>query len=206
MALLTDDLKTLHIDNFSHYISGDDGAWWRAQCVNCANTSMMVVARTARIRWMRCTDCGSGLVENWGTVSPGGLPLSIPDGVIEDVLSCWTEVRKCLSVRANSAAVMMCRKLLFHIAVAHGLTEKDDKGWAPNFSQAVKHLEDEEVITKKMRPWVDRIKDVGNGQNHEISPIDYESALDVAKFTQKLLELAFEMDALMAEGSDRATG
>lgn len=154
---------------------------------------------------MRCTDCGLGLVSNHGGISPAVLPLGMPKGLLGDVLTCWEEVRSCLSVGANSAAVMMCRKLLFHIAVAHGLPEKDGKDRAPSFYAAVEHLETEEIITKKMRPWVDRIKDVGNGQNHEIQPIESGEAMDVARFTQKLLELAFEMDALMAEGADRTT-
>ncbi|MEE6297192.1 DUF4145 domain-containing protein [Georgenia wangjunii] len=93
---------------------------------------------------------------------------------------------------------MLCRKLLMHIAVTHGLAPKNPKGWAPTFADVVGHLESEGLITKKMRPWVDRIKDVGNEANHELEPVSADDALDVATFTQQLLILAFEMDALMA--------
>jgi hypothetical protein len=49
-----------------------------------------------------------------------------------------------------------------------------------------------------MRAWVDRIKDVGNGANHEISPVARDVALDVATFTEQLLKLAYEMSAIMS--------
>lgn len=96
---------------------------------------------------------------------------------------------------------MLCRKLLFHLAVTHGLPPKKDNGFAPGFAECVVHLEKEQIITQRMRPWVDRIKDVGNSQNHELEPISEEAALDVARFTEQLLKLAHEMDALMAKGA-----
>lgn len=103
-----------------------------------------------------------------------------------------------MSVGAYAAAVMLCRKLLFHIAVSNGLPPKNEKGWAPNFKDCTDHLLNEGLITNRMRPWVDRIKDVGNEANHEIVPITEAQAEDVAMFSQKLLELAFEMDDAMA--------
>jgi hypothetical protein len=104
-------------------------------------------------------------------------------------------------VGANTAAVMMCRKLLFHIAVTHGLPEKDGNGRAPNFAKALKHLEDEGVITKHMRPWVTKIKDVGNEANHEIPRTSAEDAMAVAKFTRQLIMLAYELPAMVAENA-----
>ena len=86
-----------------------------------------------------------------------------------------------------------------HVAVTHGLPAKDKSNRAPNFAQCINHLASEGIITQKMRPWIDRIRDVGNEANHEISPVAKEAALDVATFTQKLLELAYEMDDTMAK-------
>lgn len=97
---------------------------------------------------------------------------------------------------------MMCRKLLFHVAIQHGLPEKDDKGRAPNFAQALEHLESEGVITKLMRPWADKIKNVGNEANHEIPSTSQEQATDVALFTRQLIRLAYELPAMVAEHTD----
>ena len=95
---------------------------------------------------------------------------------------------------------MMCRKILFHVAVANGLSHQDSKGRAPSFYQAVEHLESEGVITKKMRPWADRIKDRGNEANHVLGTYSVDEVMDVATFTRQLLKLAYELPALMDTG------
>ncbi|OMC20609.1 DUF4145 domain-containing protein [Mycobacterium colombiense] len=125
--------------------------------------------------------------------------MDTPDILNGNDLAAWSEALGCLSVGANTAAVMMCRKLLFHIAVAHGLPEKNGSGRAPNFAKALKHLEDEGVITKHMRRWVEKIKDVGNEANHEIPSTTTEQAMDVALFTRQLIRLAYELPAMVAE-------
>lgn len=155
----------------------------------------------SEVRWLRCISCLKGHVDNEGTISPGIRPLDTPGVLSGDDLAAWDEALGCLSVGANTAAVMMCRKLLFHMAVAHGLPPKDGRKRAPNFKQALKHLEDKGVITILMRPWVDKIKDVGNEANHEIPRISAEDAMAVAKFTRQLIMLAYELPAMVAENA-----
>lgn len=178
-------------------------AWAQAQCGHCGHSQAAVVGRTApghmpAVTWLRCVACRAGMVRNGDMVCPPSQPLATPAGVVGTELAVWSEVRTCLGAGAYTSAVMLCRKLLFHIAVAHGLPPKDAKDRAPSFAAAVEHLETEGLVTRKMRPWVDRIKDVGNDANHEITPVDQSSALDVATFTEQLLRLTYEMDALMA--------
>lgn len=162
---------------------------------------MAVIARDSigTCKWMRCVSCKSPTILANGVAHPSALPLHVPLGVSGVELAAWREVRECLSVGATTAAVMLCRKLLLHIAVAEGLAAKDDRDRAPTFNQAVEHLEQQGVITSKMRPWVDRVREVGNEANHEIDPVHPEVAMDVARFTEQLLRLAYEMDALMAQ-------
>jgi hypothetical protein len=50
-----------------------------------------------------------------------------------------------------------------------------------------------------MRPWVDKIKDVGNEANHEIPSTTSAEAMDVAQFTRQLIRLAYELPAMVAE-------
>jgi hypothetical protein len=166
--------------------------------------AVIAISKEGDRRWLRCVNCSTGVVDNDGTVSPAAAPLRNPAGVAGVELAAWKEVRKCLSVGASTAAVMICRKILFHVAVANGLAAQDDKGRAPTYAAAVQHLENEGIITSRMRPWIDRVKDVGNEANHEIAPINADVALDVATFTEQLLRLAYEMDALMA--ADLGTG
>lgn len=194
--------------------SNDDASWTRQPCGHCGGDQMFVIARTRPgntesdqrpyVEWLRCVNCFRGVVRNGTTNSPGVKPLDTPDVLTGLEAIAWAEVRACLSVGATTAAVMMCRKLLFHIAVGHGLPEKNEKGRAPTFDQALQHLEDEGVVTKHMRPWVEKIKLVGNEANHELPSTSPEEAMDVALFTRQLIRLAYELPAMVAEHTQSA--
>lgn len=206
---MTSPTQNLYALQDSHNVNsyGLPSAWQSQPCPHCGGGQGLRLAyanQTGGPHWYRCVTCLSGYVLNHGVVSPATLPLRTPAGLPPVDHQIWTEVRTCLGTGANAATVMLCRKLLFHIAVAHGLPPKNDNDRAPTFYEAVEHLEKEGLITKKMRPWVDRIKDVGNDANHELTPISAELALDVATFTEQLLVLAYELDALMAQPGSSA--
>jgi hypothetical protein len=187
----------------SHYGTfsiSETKAYTRDTCGRCGGTQMGVLAMTSEgeVKWLRCMSCNSPAVNDAGTVYPTSTPLSDPLGLPNGEARVWREIRSSLGVGAYTGAVMLCRKLLFHIATTHGLEEKKSNGFAPSFAEALNYLEGQELITSRMRPWVNRIKDVGNGVNHELEPVTPQQAMDVATFTEQLLRLAFEMDAIMA--------
>jgi hypothetical protein len=62
------------------------------------------------------------------------------------------------------------------------------------------------VITTLMRPWVDKIKKVGNEANHELLTMSSEEAKDVAEFTRQLIRLAYELPAMVAEHAPAEAG
>lgn len=205
MASVFDNLQIVKL-RVSGFEATDANAWTQGACQRCGEGQMAVVAHTTShplVKWLRCVSCNRGAVDNFGTISPQAPPLNVPLGVSGDVLQVWEEARQCLGIGAYCAAVMMCRKLLLHVAVSHGLAAKKENGRAPNFYEALEHLQHEGIISAPMRKWADRIKEVGNQQNHEIGAIGTEDAMDVAKFTEKLLELAFEMDFLFNQGTSR---
>lgn len=152
-----------------------------------------------RTAWLRCVNCYRGVVINDDQLSPPSMPLDVPGGVEGDALTTWNEARSCLGVGAYTASVMMCRKLLMHMAVEEGLEEKNDKGYAPNFVQCMDHLESEGVITKRNREWANKIKDIGNEANHDLASIDKEQATSVASFTRQLLHEVYELPFLAAK-------
>ncbi|MBT2495073.1 DUF4145 domain-containing protein [Microbacterium sp. ISL-59] len=199
MANPTDDVLT--IGAHSSFGKHEDRAYARGTCPSCGALQFIVIAVTKnrdRI-WLRCISCKLAIAVNEGIASPAQKPLRVPAGLPGEEAKVWDEIRECLGVGAYTAAVMLCRKLLMHVAVAHGLPAKDGKDRAPNFTQCVDHLVVEGIVTKRMEPWIDRIREVGNEANHEISPVGKDAALDVATFTQKLLELAYEMDDTMVK-------
>lgn len=182
------------------------GTWADVTCPHCGNQYALVVAaqvdgnfeqRPDLTAWYRCVSCQSGYVREAGVVYPAGRPLRTPLGIPFDEVQVWEETRDCLGVGANTAAVMLCRKLLLHIAVTHGLAPENAKGFAPGFAECVEHLRAQELVTTRMMNWVERIRDVGNDANHNLAKITSTQALDVATFTEQLLVLTYELDARM---------
>lgn len=208
MPSIFDDLMAVS-ERVGSYTQTDSQYWITQDCSTCNGPSRMVVIAYSRItptQWLRCLTCSSAFVNNYGVTSPTAKPLSVPLGVQGIELEAWNEVRECLGVGANTAAVMMCRKLLFHIAVANGLVPAGENGRAPNFSQAVDHLFTTGLVSPRARRWVEQIKKVGNEANHEIVSIPKEVALDIATFTEQLLRMTYEMDMIMARHVPDAEG
>jgi hypothetical protein len=194
------------------YKTSDTEAWEKdRRCPHCGTESLVRVVMevdqqgrtySEATRWLRCTACRKGSVIQNGSLHPTGMPLRQPKGLPKTDDRIWHEVRVCLGAGAYAATVMLCRKLLFHVAVANGLPAKNAKDRAPTYLEAVEHLEAAGVFTGKMRKWIDKIKEVGNDANHELEPITEGQARDVAAFTQQLLVLAYELDALMADPTE----
>lgn len=206
MATTFDDLSVF--DTPSRYGKASEQAYAMGDCPQCSAHQFIVVARasSADQGWLRCMNCKLALAVNDGVASPAQKPLRVPSGLPSDEEAVWGEIRECLGVGAYTASVMLCRKLLMHVAVAHSLPAKNGNDYAPNFKQCTEHLLKVGIVTERMKPWIERIKDVGNEANHELAPVGKDSALDVATFTMKLLELAYEMDDTMAKASPGSDG
>lgn len=186
-------LKPTKAGGPSHAI-GDPAAWATGPCPNCGDpVQMLVVARAGNSPvWMRCPSCGLGLVKNADITSPPAVPLQLPDNLPPDVAALWAETRGCLGAGAPTGAAMLCRKVLFNVAVSHGLPAVGDNGRAPTFAQVIQHLDDEGYLASKTRPWVEAIKDTGNEANHGLDVVSYEVALKAAKSTELLLAIVYE--------------
>jgi ribosomal protein S27AE len=206
MAHLTTDLYVVQA-RYGNIAEDTSEAWLRAHCPNCGGAQAAVVAYTAdhserpRVTWGRCVNCFRGFVVNGFDMSPSALPLNDVRGLDGDTRQAWVEVRNCLSVGATTAAVHMCRKILFHVAVEKGLDAKNDKGRAPTFIACIEHLQEHGYVTPPMARWVTKIKDVGNEAAHELAPIPVDQAELVATFTMQLLILTYQMPSMLAETS-----
>ncbi|GEA79866.1 DUF4145 domain-containing protein [Cellulomonas uda] len=208
MANLNADIRTVQ-SPVNQYGLDDSTFWLAATCPHCGPSSFLMVAATVssgspqkpngHVQYLRCVACRRGAVMNNGVLSPGTTPLPAVDGCPDDVDVAWTEVRSDLSAGAATSAVMMCRKLLFHIAVEQGLAPENDKGRAPTFEQCLAQLREKGLLTPPLEPWVQHIKDVGNKANHDLSVITPEDALRVATFTRQLLVTTYEMPFRMRE-------
>jgi len=128
-----------------------------------------------------------------GTQSPGvchGNAVSgIDDTTVRDL---YDEARRATSANCSTAAVLCCRKLLMHVAVAKGAEENK------TFKQYVEYL-GEHFVPKPTIEWVNHIKDKGNEANHEIVLMESEDAKDLLAFVEMLLKLIYEFPAAMRQ-------
>ena len=98
----------------------------------------------------------------------------------------YEEARDSFSTGAYTAVMLLCRKLLMHVAVNLG-AEKDK-----SFLYYVDYFEKEGYISKNAWPWVDQIRKLGNEANHEIMIGKKEDAEKIIKFSAMLLKTNYE--------------
>lgn len=168
--------------------------WKESPCPHCGGNQALAVAVANGIKWLRCVTCFQGAVDNNGTISPATMPMRDVENLPAEDESVWQEARVCLGSGAYMASVGLCRKLLLHVAAANALPIPPN-GRTPGFVECVEHLVTAGVITPNMKKWVDPIKDIGNAANHEIKAVTQEEAEKVARFTEQLLVIAYELQA-----------
>jgi hypothetical protein len=103
-----------------------------------------------------------------------------------EVQAMYEEARACTGANANTAAVLVCRKLLMHIAVAEGAKP------GLSFKDYVDYLEKNNYLPPRGKDWVDHVRDKGNEANHEIVQMQKEDAQTLIGFLQMLLTFLYE--------------
>ena len=98
----------------------------------------------------------------------------------------WTEIRAYTSYGAFTAAVLVGRKLLMHIAVEQGASA------GLNFIEYVDFLVDNHYAPPKSKSWVDKIRTQGNEATHEIVLKKRDDADDILTFLEMLLKFIYE--------------
>lgn len=146
--------------------------------------------------WLRCPACGEGsvrapLVQRGGLVFPGALPGADVRNLPADVATAWSEARRAHSVGAYTAAEIMCRKILMHIAV-------DVAGSAPGktFVAYVGDLEADNYIMAGLKPVVDQVRNRGNKANHELPASTEQESLTTLTITHHLLSGVYDLPSL----------
>ena len=109
----------------------------------------------------------------------------------ENIEQLYEEARICLSVNANTSAVLSCRKLLMNVSVTKGAEE------GKRFAYYVNFLEENHFIPPGSKDWVDHIRKKGNEATHEIPNIDQYDATELIKFTEMLLRFVYEFPGKM---------
>ncbi len=173
------------------------------KCHNCEReVSLITVARAqphdrnagglpVTIEWYWCTHCGFPSSSINGRFLPASKEGRRIQGLPSAILSIYDEIRDVTGINAYRASDMLCRKVLMHIAVE----EKAEEG--KTFSYYVDYLVKKQIISEKMKKWVDLIRIYGNEQVHEIKEVDLEKSKKTLQFTIQLLVTIYEMTHLM---------
>lgn len=104
----------------------------------------------------------------------------------------YREARNCMTVSAYTAVVLLCRKLLMHIAVDEGAAAGE------SFASYVTHLINIGAVPPRARAWVDRIRQKGNVANHEIAPTPRADAEELITLCEMVLKLMYEFPGRVA--------
>ncbi|MFA5866355.1 MAG: DUF4145 domain-containing protein [Actinomycetota bacterium] len=175
-------------------------AWHSYTCSFCNNrvsgavVAADIVAGGPTIKWLWCTECGNPSVLALDqAIYPGVLFGPQIEGLPSETDAAYGEARRCMSVNAFTAAELICRKILMHVAVEKGAKEGD------TFINYISHLEKEGYVTPPMKKWVTLIKDHGNDATHVLEAPNGDHAESTVMFTAELLRLVYEMEHLAAK-------
>ena len=105
-----------------------------------------------------------------------------------DVAGAWEEACGAFGAGAYTAAEIVCRKILMHIAVDIAGSEAGKA-----FTQYVDDLESAGYITTGLKAKVDSIRQRGNIANHELPASDAEEAEKTMAVTRHLLVSIYEL-------------
>lgn len=213
-----DNLKVVDTRN-RPYDRQNDQAHWLVKCPVCDSGTMLAVAignipaglsreiTYGEAGWLMCAVCGMGAFAvgnsaNPEKVFPQALPFHVPDHLETQVEQTWLEALRSFRASAYTSCALMCRKLIFHMAVDAGLPAKNDRDRAPRFDQCVDHLVTEGYITQRQKnQWVDSIREWGNTATHDLASTDKSTAHSALEFTLQLLQMVYVFPSAAPGGS-----
>lgn len=173
-------------------------------CGHCGkHTSGPVIAETVDldthvhfVRYLCCTSCKKGSIWLNSELGPDETAIVIPgnkigislQGLPKNINDIFEEARSCFSVNSYLAVEMLCRKILYCVAVDKGSDKKI------SFSESLDYLGSQGYITPPMKSWVELIRKNGNSSNHDLDNPSQNRAKSTFDFTMQLLRIVYEMD------------
>ena len=168
------------------------------RCGYCGNdvaseTGLGAAGNAANIRI--CPQCNVPTFFSYtGLQIPGPKPAGTLSKLPELIDALYEEARSSRSANAFTGTVMLCPKLLMHIATEKG-AEKN-KG----FAFYVDWLISERYAPRGAEEWVTYIKDRSNEANHEIVLMSKDDADGLLSLTEQLLRNVYELPGLVPPG------
>lgn len=128
-------------------------------------------------------------VEQYPPATYGKRINSLPHNI--EVL--YGEICRCVQYSAFTGAVLLMRKMLIHLAVEQGAKENT------SFASAVNFLDEKGWIPPTGKPWVDKIRSIGNDATHHVNLSSERDAEQLLRYVELLLVSIYEFPAEVTE-------
>lgn len=135
-----------------------------------------------------CPECGHPLIKN----DESKITIPTPRGfdnvqhLPKQVEELYNEIRDSYSVRAYTCCVIAGRTLLANIAVEQGAEENR------SFVYYVDYMVENFLPKSNSRPWVDKVRQLGNDSAHKYVIAEQERAKVSIKFLEAILKNVYE--------------
>ena len=106
-----------------------------------------------------------------------------------EISELYDQACRSTQVNAYSGCILLCRKLLMHVAVEQGADPSQ------SFLSYVEYLVNNGYVPPNGRGWVDQIRQRGNEANHEIYIASCGDAIELLAFVEMLLKFVYEFPA-----------
>lgn len=127
----------------------------------------------------------------WSQQTPVPTAGRILSGLPHEIEKLYDEARSCTGAGAYTACILICRKLLMHVAVEQGAKA------GGSFISYVEYLAVNGWIPPTARSWVDHIRLKSNEANHDIILMTRADAEELLLFVEALLSHVYEMPSRM---------
>jgi hypothetical protein len=107
----------------------------------------------------------------------------------KEIEQLYKQARRCIQAGAYTGCILICRKILMHVAVEEGAKPGE------SFLSYVTYLQTNNYIPPKGKGWVDYIRERGNEENHEVVLSNLGDATLLIDFTSMLLRNVYDFPA-----------
>jgi len=134
-----------------------------------------------------CTNCGAPSFFHGNMQIPGPLLGKAVESLPPAVEQIYKELRNSLKNGIYTAALLLGRKLIMHLAVDIARAKEGEY-----FMSYIDHLKDSGYIPPNGDKILEYIKNLGNEKNHEIKVGEKEEAEKILRFVEGLLIFIYE--------------
>lgn len=135
-----------------------------------------------------CPSCGIPTYFQYTKQTPGALMGRDVVNLPVDISSIYDEIRDSIMSSNYTAAVLLGRKLIMHLAVDVAGAEE-----GKTFVQYIEYLKGSNYIPPNAEGLLDFLREQGNEKNHEIKLGTVEEAKKIIKFIESLLYFIYEL-------------